>query len=231
MGRSTSLTGPEMSDDPRCQEPGGRLASSLSPLLTPRSVAVVGASPSPGRAGNALMHALARFPGEVYPVHPAATEVLGRACHPSILKIGRSIDLAMLAIGASGIPSALAECGAAGIRAAVVFAGGFAETEGGGDLQEEIADVARANGIRLLGPNTSGFVSPDAGLYATFAASAAALQSGPVSIVARSGGVNLAASFLLSNAGLGVRFAHRARQLSRRRCCRGARLSGRRRRD
>jgi acetate---CoA ligase (ADP-forming) len=178
----------------------------LQPLFQPRSIAVVGASPSPGKAGNSLMRSLAPFAGPIYPVNPRAREIAGYPCTPTVGEIADPPDLAILTVPAAAVPAAIEDCGRAGVRAAVVCAGGFAESPAGAPLQELAVRTARRYGLRLLGPNTSGFVSPADGTFATFVRSASGLLPGPVSIVARSGGVNLATCFLASNSGTGIRF-------------------------
>jgi acetate---CoA ligase (ADP-forming) len=112
----------------------------------------------------------------------------------------------VLTVPAEAVPAALEECGQAGVRAAIICAGGFAEATGGAALQECLVDTAHRYSIRVLGPNTSGYVNPVDGIIATFVRSAARMRPGPASIVARSGGANLAACFLASNAGTGIRF-------------------------
>jgi acetyltransferase len=177
----------------------------LQPLFQPRSIAVVGASASPGKAGNAVLASLAAFAGPVYPVNPRAREIAGYPCTATVGEIADPPDLAILTVPAEAVPAALEDCGRAGVRAALVCAGGFAESPAGAPLQELAARTARRYAIRLLGPNTSGFVSPADGTFATFVSSVTGLLPGRVSIVARSGGVNLACCFLASNSGTGIR--------------------------
>jgi acyl-CoA synthetase (NDP forming) len=177
----------------------------LRPLLAPSSVAVVGASTSPAKAGNQLGAALAAFDGPVLPVNPAASEVLGRECFASIGEVGQPVDLAILAVPAAATPAALADCAAAGVRAAVVCSGGFAEAgEEGETLQREVRAVVERTDIRVLGPNTSGFVSPVAGVTATFVPTARVLRPGTIGVVAQSGGVNFTFAFMAAAEDRGV---------------------------
>ena len=180
----------------------------LGRLLAPRSVAVIGASPAPGKAGNALVRSLATFGGAVLPVHPTADEVHGRPVAKRLADLPEVPDLALLAVPAAAVPSVVRECGEAGVAGAVVHAGGFAEAdEDGAALQRELAAVVAETGIRVLGPNTSGFIAPHLGLCASFVASAATIDPGPLAIVAQSGGVNHALAFGAHGEGLGVRLA------------------------
>lgn len=181
-------------------------AGPLDRLFAPATIAVVGASPTPGKAGNALMRTLGSFSGRVYPVHPRAESVNGVRAYPRVAEIPEPVDLALIAVPAQVTAAAVRECAAAGVGAVVVHAGGFAETgEEGLRLQEEL--LAAADGPRLLGPNTSGFIAPPHGLAATFVAAAAAIPAGPLAIVAQSGGVNHALAFAAARDGIGVRLA------------------------
>ncbi|WP_395105109.1 acetate--CoA ligase family protein [Actinomadura sp. SCN-SB] len=177
----------------------------LDRLFRPRSVAVVGASSTPGKAGYAMMRALASFTGEVYPVNVRGGEVSGRPAYVSAEEIPGPVDLALLAVPAAAVPAALESCARAGTRAAVVCSGGFAETgDAGAALQDHVAAIARAHGMRILGPNTSGFVNAADGVPAGFLPAVAGLPAGPAAIVAQSGGVNLSLCFLAASEGLGI---------------------------
>jgi acetyltransferase len=118
---------------------------------------------------------------------------------------GAAVDLAVLCVPAAATAAALAEAANAGVRAALVCAGGFAEAGGPGvRYQADVAAVVAETGLRLLGPNTSGFLAPGAGLTASFVPGAATIPAGRVSVVAGSGGILHAVSFLLAGAGLGL---------------------------
>lgn len=182
-------------------------ARPLDPLFSPRSIAVVGASPNPGKIGHVLMRNLAGFSGPVYPVHPTASEVLGHPAHGTVATIPDRVDLALLAIPPNAVIAAMNDCAAAGVGAAVIHSGGWAEAgEDGVAAQTKLREIARAHGIRLLGPNTSGFLIPGHGIYATFVADLPqTVHPGSLAIVAQSGGVNLSLCFQAQNEGLGVR--------------------------
>ena len=177
----------------------------LHRLFQPRSIAVVGASSNENKAGHQMLRSLLGFSGALYGIHPREQRVLGRPCRPALTACEEPIDLAIVTVPASNVPAVLEDAAAAGVGAAVVCAGGFAESgEDGARLQAAIADIARAGDIRLLGPNTSGFVRPALGLRATFVPGAATLESGPVAIVAQSGGVHHALAFHAAREGAGV---------------------------
>ena len=152
-----------------------------------------------------MVAALSGFGGPVFAVNPGRPVVNGTPAFASVRDIGRPVDLAILVVPAPAVPDTLEDCGEAGVRAAVVCAGGFAESPRGGALQDEILAVVRRQRIRLLGPNTSGFMNPAARLCANFVPTAASLEPGPVAVVAQSGGVNLATCFLCQAEGLGIR--------------------------
>ena len=104
------------------------------------------------------------------------------------------------------MPGVLAECAEAGIGAAVVHSGGWAEAGAEGvELQASLVSSRRDSGLRILGPNTSGFFDPHARLCASFVRPAADLPAGGLAIVAQSGGVNHALAFLAAGEGLGIR--------------------------
>ncbi|MFC4855919.1 acetate--CoA ligase family protein [Actinophytocola glycyrrhizae] len=178
----------------------------LGSLLHPRGIAVVGASDTAGKAGYALTRTLSGFDGDLYPVNPAGGTIAGRTAYPAVTDIGAPVDLAVLAVPPRAVPGVLADCGKAGVTAAIVCSGGFAEAGAdGAALQDTVTAVAREHGIRLLGPNTSGYVNPADGVFATFVPSVVDLPAGPAAIVAQSGGVNLALCFLAAAEGLGLR--------------------------
>jgi acetyltransferase len=175
-------------------------------MFRPRSVAVVGASATPSKAGHAMMRALDAFAGELYPVNPRGGQVLGRGVWPSLRAVPEPVDLAVLVVPPSAVATTLEDAAHRGVRAAVVCAGGFAESgPDGARVQSRAVAMAQEAGIRLLGPNTSGFMNPADRTTANFMPAVADLLPGSVAVVAQSGGVNLAVSFMLAGAGVGLR--------------------------
>lgn len=180
----------------------------LSRLFSPRSIAVVGASAAFEKAGSQLVHALRGFPGALYPINPSAAEIQGFKAYPSLADLPQPPDLVALAVPGPATPAVMAEAVAAGAGGALIISGGFAESgPAGADLQARVVEVARAGGVRLLGPNTSGFFRPLERCFATFAPGTETIPAGRVAVVAQSGGVNLTLAFLLARAGLGVSLA------------------------
>ena len=180
----------------------------LAALFAPRGIAVVGASRNPGKLGAALARSLSGFAAGGG--HLALVNGRDETMYPTVRAAAADgpVDLVMICVPAPACPGVLAEAAAAGARAAVVCGGGFAEAGGPGiGYQEELAAVVAETGIRLLGPNTSGFLAPHAGVTASFVPGVAQIRPGSVAVVAASGGVNHALSFLLTEAGHGISIA------------------------
>jgi acetyltransferase len=182
--------------------------ATLAPMFAPRGVAVVGASRTPGKLGATMARSLTPFTANGG--HVALVNGRDETMHPSLRAAAAAgpVDLAMICIPAAACPGVLAEAAEAGVRAAVICGGGFAEAGGAGaDHQRELANVVAETGIRLLGPNTSGFLSPHTGVTASFVPGVTRIRPGRVAVVAASGGVNHAVSFLLTEAGHGISLA------------------------
>src|SRR5215213_8607021 len=135
----------------------------IARLLNPRSVAVIGASEDQGKFGGRALHLLVkhRFAGQVYPVNPNRAELLGLKAYPSVTAIAAPVDVALLAIPRPFLRRGIEECAAAGVAAAIVITSQFSETgEAGARDERELVELARAAGMRLLGPNCLGLFSP-----------------------------------------------------------------------
>ncbi|RLG78778.1 MAG: CoA-binding protein [Thermoprotei archaeon] len=131
----------------------------LEKFFNPRSVAIIGATPKEGKVGKVLLeNFIKRFKGEVYPVNPNYTEVMGLKCYRSVKDIPGKVDLAVIAIPAPKVPEVLKEVGGKGIKAVIIISGGFRETgtEDGAKLEDELVKISREHGIRVIGPNCIG---------------------------------------------------------------------------
>ncbi len=161
----------------------------FAPLFTPRSIAVLGASPSGTGQGNNFIRALRAygFDGVIRPIHQTAEQVEGLPAFPSLAATPEPIDYAYVAIGAERVADALS-AGAGRLRFAQVMSSGFAESGGGTALQDRLVAVARQAGIRVLGPNCLGTHSPRGRMSFVPGASA---ELGSVGILAQSGGLSL----------------------------------------
>lgn len=182
----------------------------LDRLFRPTSVAVVGASTAPGKLGSVMLSAVEKGgPGvrTAYGVNPRSTgDGIHASLHTATDFHGGPADLAVLCVPAAATPAALREAAECGVGGAVICSGGFAEVGGEGiALQEELAKIVADTGIRLLGPNTSGFFRPGTATV-SFVPTVRHIAAGPVAVVAASGGMNHALSFLLSEQGVGVGF-------------------------
>lgn len=177
----------------------------LGGLFTPRGVAVIGASRNPAKLGAVMARSLSTYDGPLALVNSRDSQLHGSVAE-AVDVLGAPIDLAVVCVPAPASADAVAEAAKAGASAALVCAGGFAEA-GHPEYQDALAEVVDRYGIRLLGPNTSGFLVPSRKLTASFVPSAATVPAGGVGVVAASGGVNHALSFLLAEAGYGVSVA------------------------
>ncbi len=183
-------------------------ASPLSRLFDPGSIAVVGASANEEKPGYQILRALEPFRGTVHAVNPRGGTILGRPVHRSLGEVPEPVDLVALVLPAQHSLTVLKEAAEAGAGAAFMVSGGFGETGArGAALQAEILGACRAGGLRLLGPNTSGFLRPSRGLACTFLPAATEIRPGAIGIVAQSGGINLTLAMMANAAGLGVSLA------------------------
>jgi acyl-CoA synthetase (NDP forming) len=134
----------------------------LEYFFQPESVAIIGASQAPHKAGNDVVKNILanEFKGAVYPVNPKGGEILGHRVYPSVDQLPENIDLAIIILPAAATPQAIRDCASRGIKAVVLAAGGFAEVDDNGkSLQDETLKAIEETGVRAIGPNTSGHTS------------------------------------------------------------------------
>jgi len=134
----------------------------MKEVFEANSIAVVGASPNKDRPGYTLINSMLihGFGGAVYPINPKYPEILGQKCYPSLGQIPGDVDLVFFAVAGNAIPDLLDECARKKVKAIVIISAGFSESsEQGAQLETRIVSRCRELGIRLLGPNTTGFVS------------------------------------------------------------------------
>ncbi|MDP2578228.1 MAG: acetate--CoA ligase family protein [Candidatus Palauibacterales bacterium] len=164
----------------------------LQPILEPRSVAVIGSSSNPRKRGYQAVRALldARYEGEIHPVNPSGGELLGLAVATSVDALAATPDLALVCTPAESVPAVLESCARRGIPGAVVLAVGFRESgAAGAALEDQIMNIARRTGIRVVGPNTSGILNTTIGLNLVGVRD---VPKGRLAIVSQSGNVGLA---------------------------------------
>jgi acyl-CoA synthetase (NDP forming) len=183
---------------------------SLDALFRPKSVAVIGASSDANRiGGRPIAFSKRAFKGAIVPVNPNRDEIQGLRAYPSIADAPGAIDQAIIAVPAKAALAAADECIARGVKAAVMFSSGFAETgDDGRALQQELARRCAAGGMTLLGPNSLGMFNVHAGLYSTFSSYFDPLwpRTGPVGIVSQSGAFGT--YFLAQAVERGLGFSH-----------------------
>ncbi|MCC6301768.1 MAG: GNAT family N-acetyltransferase [Gammaproteobacteria bacterium] len=157
-------------------------------LFAPRAVAVFGATERPEAVGEIVLRNLREggFDGGLYPVNPKHATVQGLRCHASLQEVGAPVDLAVIATPAATAPGIIAQCGAVGVRAAVVLSAGFGEVGAAGRaLEQQVREAARMHGVRVVGPNCLGMMIPRHGLNATFSNNR--VPPGPLALVSQSG--------------------------------------------
>jgi acetyltransferase len=158
-------------------------------FFEPRSVAVIGASASPGKPGNVVIRNIVAngFPGAIHLVNPRGGEIEGIPARRSIEALPDGIDQAIVTLPAAQTPSTIRALGARGIRAVVLAASGFAEVDQmGEELQAELVRSIRDSGVRVIGPNTTGHVSVPGRFTSSFFP-LGTVRAGTVSYVAQTG--------------------------------------------
>src|SRR5512136_473812 len=178
----------------------------LEAFTQPKGVAVVGASPSPGKLGHAVLQNVIQYgyTGHIYPINPTAKEILGLPAYPSVLDIPGPVDLAVVLVPAKAVPGVLDECGRKGIGGAVVISAGFREVgREGRQLEGQLIETARRYGMRVVGPNVLGIIDTVAGLNGSFAAGMP--RRGHIAFMSQSGA--LCTSILDMALGQGIGFS------------------------
>lgn len=176
----------------------------LDAVFRPQSVALIGASTTPGKLGYDILYNLinAGFTGPVYPINPKADEILGLKAYRDIGSTPAPADLAVIVIPARMVIDAIKDCGKAGVKSAVIITGGFAEAgEEGEKMQQELVEAARKAKVRLIGPNCQGVNNPHASLCASWPL---LTTKGGMAFISQSGTVGAALMDWASEEDLGV---------------------------
>jgi acyl-CoA synthetase (NDP forming) len=177
----------------------------LKPLLSPKGIVVVGASPKPGAGSQVIENLMGLgYTGGIYPVNPRYEEVLGYKCHDSLEAIppGQQVDAVAIVLGFKQVSGMVEQAARRGVKAAWAFASGFAETgPEGKKRQAELAELCRNNGIRFCGPNCVGLINMHDKAALFSAPLPPGLKAGNVGVIAQSGSVALA--LVNSNRGVG----------------------------
>lgn len=160
----------------------------LQPFFAPQRVAVIGATEKPGSVGRTLLWNLISSPfgGTVFPINPKRPSILGIKAYTDIVSVPEPVDLAIIAIPAPLVLSAVQQCIQAGVKGAIIISAGFKEIgESGQQLEQDILQTARQGHLRIIGPNCLGLMCPPYGLNATFAHTMA--RPGNVGFLSQSG--------------------------------------------
>ena len=177
----------------------------LSKLLYPESVAVIGASRSPGKVGHDILSNLikAGFGGKILPVNPSAEQILGLNCLKKLKGSGEKIDLAVVAVPRDLARAAVEDALAAGAGAVVVITAGFKEMdEEGAGVERELASLCHSHQARMLGPNCLGLINSHHKLNASFAGRMP--SPGNISVISQSGALATAILDLAAGRHLGL---------------------------
>jgi len=179
------------------------IVEQMNRIMRPKAVAVVGASAENGKIGNSVMKNLINggYQGAIYPIHPSADSIMGKKAYKSVKEVPGDIDVAVFAIPAKFVAQVLTEVGEKKIPGAVLIPSGFAET-GNVAGQQELIEIGRKYGVRLMGPNIYGFYYTPSNLCATFCT--AYDVKGKAALSSQSGGIGMAIIGFSRSAKMGV---------------------------
>ena len=165
----------------------------LNNFFNPQSIAVIGASRTPGKVGYDILKNIIQYgyEGAVYPINPSAGEILGRKSYPSLQDVPGKVDLAVVVVPSKNVLDVIGECGAKGIDSAIVITAGFRESGvEGSKLEAELISKAKEAGVRFIGPNCLGMIDTHSKVNASFAAGMPA--KGSIGFFSQSGALCLA---------------------------------------
>ncbi len=165
----------------------------LDALFRPRSVAIIGASRTPGKVGHILTKNVIEsgFPGSIYPINPNAEEILGKRCYPSITEVPDEVDLAVVSIPSNYVLQVAEECGEKDVKALIVISAGFKEIgREGAVLEERLVEIGKKHGMRIQGPNCLGIIDTSTPLNLTFAGGMP--RKGRIGFISQSGALGTA---------------------------------------
>ncbi len=183
------------------------MPSSLTPFFDAKGVAILGASTNPKKLSYGILENLVSFgyEGEVYPVNPNATEILGKKAYASIADVPDPVELAVVVLPVTVIMETMRQIGERGIKAVVIITGGFRELgEEGAKVERAVKELADSYGMRVVGPNCVGTIDVRTGLDSTFIKGLP--PAGPIAFISQSGAVCGGVIDLIINSKIG--FSH-----------------------
>ncbi len=142
----------------------------MDALFNPKTIALIGATDDNDSVGRSVMENLiGSGDRKIFPVNPRKDALFGRECYPTIASVNQEVDLAVIATPASTVPSIVEECGEAGVAGIIIISAGFKETgKAGWELENQIIEVRKRYGMRIIGPNCIGVVRPTVNLNTSF---------------------------------------------------------------
>lgn len=180
----------------------------MKEIFYPRNVAVIGASAERGNFGSNIVLNLVEFeyPGGIFAVGPKGGTLFGHPIYPSILDVPSPIDLAAIVTPSAVVPRVLEESAQKGVKAAVVYSGGFSEYDRERkETEGAVLEIARRYGIRVAGPNTFGLMNTENGLCLHFDLfRKGTFRAGSIAVLAQSGSVACQCALWLAKEGIGV---------------------------
>ena len=183
------------------------MTSSLTPFFDAKGVAILGASTNPRKLSYGILENLISYgyKGEVYPVNPNASEILGKKAYASITDVPDPVELAVVVLPVTVIMDTMKEIGERGIKAVVIITGGFRELgEEGAKVERAVKELARSYGMRVVGPNCVGTIDVRTGLDSTFIKGLP--PAGPIAFISQSGAICGGVIDLIINSKIG--FSH-----------------------
>jgi acetate---CoA ligase (ADP-forming) len=177
---------------------------SLEKFFNPASVAIVGASQTPGKVGYEILVNMikAGYPGKLYPVNNKAKEMEGLVCYPDLQSIGVVPELVVIVVPATAVPPVMQQCAKIGVKTVVVITAGFKEVgPEGKELEQQVVQIAKQAGIRVIGPNCLGVISPADKVNASFGGNLP--QPGVIGYISQSGALLAAILDAANSMGIG----------------------------
>ncbi len=190
-----------------------KIVKELKPFFEPNAVAIIGATDKKGKVGNVIFENFEMnkergvFRGRIYPVNPKLDEIGGYKCYHTVGELPNDTDLAVISIPARFVPSTMRDIAEKGIKSVIIITGGFGELgEEGKKMEREIGEIARTNGIRVVGPNCVGVYVPDTGVDTVFLPDNKMdrPESGPIAFVTQSGAFAAAMLDWAAGADIGI---------------------------